>query len=54
VEALETTAVQGVLSSGFLKVGFRKFGNILWKRDAPNTRPLPAQHNTVEAKQRAF
>jgi hypothetical protein len=54
VEALETIAVQGVLSFGFLKVGFRKFVNILWKRNAPNARPLPTQHNTVEANQHAF
>jgi hypothetical protein len=53
-KALETSAFQGVLSSGFLKVVFRKFGSILWKRDAPNARLLPTQDNTVEAIQRAF
>jgi hypothetical protein len=53
-KALETTAIQGVLSSGFLNVVFRKIGNTLWKRDEPNTRPVPTQDNTVEANQCAF
>jgi len=53
-KVLETTAIQVGLSSGFLNVVFRNIGNILWKRDELNARPLPTRDITVEDNQCAF